>query len=61
MKRKIKDLKELLNPSVETILIVSKIDNQEIRINKGDILSQPTIDTLKDWLNPDWNWFIEIN
>lgn len=52
--KKIKDLSELANPSVETIVFINKITKEKSEFSKREILSQFLVDALIDWRDNDW-------
>lgn len=52
--KKIKDLSELANPSVETIVLVNKRTKEKSEFSKREILSQFLVDALIDWRDNDW-------
>lgn len=52
--KKIKDLSELENPSIETIVLINKRTKEKSEFSKREILSQFLVDALIDWRNNDW-------
>lgn len=52
--KKIKDLSELENPSIETIVLINKRTKEKSEFSKREILSQFLVDALIDWRDNDW-------
>lgn len=52
--KKIKDLSELENPSIETIVLINKRTKEKSEFSEREILSQFLVDALIDWRDNDW-------